>query len=192
VFTSATGVRAAFARAGVLKSAAWSNARFAAIGPATARALRRSGVDVDFVPDSYVGEALADGLPDVAGRRVLLLRAQDGRDVLRDRLLARGAQVRDVAAYTTRAMPLGVDALAALRAGVDAITFTSPSIVEHVVAALGADAGALLSRAAVVTIGPITSDAVRKRGLDVAAEARVATLDGLVAALAAHFDSNPS
>lgn len=189
VFTSATGVRAALDRAQAcgLTTPAWTRARVAAIGTGTAEALQQRGVSVAFLPGTFVGEALGDELPDVAGRRVLLLRAEAGRAVLCERLEARGADVADVAAYTTVPAPLSDASRKALEAGVDAVTFTSASTVQGFVGALGPQAPALMTHAAVVTIGPVTSAALRAAGLRVDAEAPVATLDGLLGALVQHF-----
>jgi uroporphyrinogen-III synthase len=187
VFTSAVGVQAALARAAALglDPTAWP--RVAAIGPATADALRAAGLPVAFVPPRFVGEALAEGLPGVAGRRVLLLRAEDGRAVLRTRLEARGARVHDVAAYSTGPAVLTDAVRADLATGVDAVTFTAASTVRHFLALLGPAARPMLEGATVATIGPATTAAARLLGLRVDTEASAATLDGLVEALAGHL-----
>ncbi|HYE97056.1 MAG TPA: uroporphyrinogen-III synthase, partial [Rubricoccaceae bacterium] len=96
--------------------------RVAAIGPATAQALRERGSDVDFVPEAFVAEALAERLPDVAGRRILLPRADIARPALADGLRARGAVVTDLAAYRTVAETPADGALAVLREGIDVVT----------------------------------------------------------------------
>jgi uroporphyrinogen III methyltransferase / synthase len=46
--------------------------KVAAIGPKTASALEERGVTPDYVPDEYVAEAVASGIGELAGRRVLL------------------------------------------------------------------------------------------------------------------------
>ena len=70
----------------------------AAIGPGTARELARQGIRADVVPPRSVAESLVEALADVAveGRRVLVARAAEARDVLPDALRERGAEV-DVA-----------------------------------------------------------------------------------------------
>ena len=187
VFTSANGVRAAFERLGALGLGPdpFAGVRVACVGPATADALEARGVAASFVPTEYVAEALADELPDVAGRRLLLLQAEDARPVLAGRLRARGAIVEVVAAYTTRGAPHGDAARAALEAGADAVTFTAASTVARFLALPGAPA--LLARAAVACIGPVTADAARRHGLRVAVEADPHTLGGLVAGLVAYY-----
>jgi uroporphyrinogen III methyltransferase/synthase len=64
--------------------------------------------------------------------------------------------------------------------GVDAVTFTSSSTVDNFCDALG---GAPDPQPLVVSIGPVTSDTARTRGLRVDAEAAVHTIDGLIATL---------
>jgi uroporphyrinogen III methyltransferase/synthase len=79
---------------------ALGTARLAAIGPATAEALRARGCRVELVPSEYVAEALVDGLRDRLrpGDRMLLPRAAEARDVLvRElaRLVRRMLRARD-------------------------------------------------------------------------------------------------
>lgn len=183
VFTSERGVRTALAAARTVPGTpVWQRARVAAVGSATAAALRERGIAVAFVPDRFDGARLAETLPDVAGCGVVLLRAEEGSEALVVGLSARGARVRDVAAYATAPADPAV-IRGAFRGGVDAVTFASASAVAGVVAALGTDAHATLTRCELVTIGAVTSEAVRRHGLEVAAEAQTSTLDGLVHAL---------
>jgi uroporphyrinogen III methyltransferase/synthase len=180
VFTSANAVDRFCA---LLPDArAFGPARVAAVGVATAAALARFGVRADLVPDRAVGEGLVEVFPgpDGAGR-VLLPRAAAGREVVPDGLRAKGWDVEVVEAYRTVASDPGPDALAAARAA-DAIVFTSPSTVQHYLAAAG---GPDAVPPVVVCIGPVTAEAARAAGLDVAAEAPDANPGGLVRALSA-------
>jgi uroporphyrinogen III methyltransferase/synthase len=188
VFTSANGVEAFFggglAPAG-LDARALGSARVAAIGPGTTRALERHGIRADLVPERFVAESLLDAFPDPAGpdARVLLARAETARDVLPEGLGARGYAVDVLPVYRT--VPVEADAadLARVRAGeVDAITFTSSSTVTNFCDAVGETTGATPT---VVSIGPVTSQTARDRGLTVRAEADPHTIDGLVDALLA-------
>ena len=71
--------------------------------------------------------------------------------------------------------------VARVRAGdVDAITFTSSSTVTNLCDVLGAVPD---PQPTVVSIGPVTSDAARTRGLRVDAEADPHTIDGVVDAV---------
>lgn len=195
-FTSANGVARFFEalREARLDARALARARVVAIGPATAEALRRNGIEPDAVPREHVGEAVADAVTalldaGVAGARVVIPRAEEAREALPEILRARGASVEVVPVYrTVSAAAEGAEALReALTLGVDAVTFASASTVHHVCDVLGDDAAALLARTAVATIGPITSEAARRRGLTVSIEAAAYTADGLLDALRAHF-----
>ncbi len=186
VLTSANGVRALFdaLHAAGGDARALAGCRVAAIGPGTAAALDACGVRADLVPDRYVAEALLDAFPDPAhpGEAVLVARAAQARDVLPDGLTARGYTVEVLPLYTTRPAPPDPDVLAALRAGrVDAVTFTSSSTVTNFCDAVGP----LDTPPLVVSIGPVTSETARARGLTVDAEAREHTIDGLVAQVVA-------
>jgi uroporphyrinogen III methyltransferase / synthase len=158
--------------------------RVACIGPATAEALAAAGVRADVVPERYVAEGLEEALRayDMHGARVLLPRAAGARTVLPEALGRRGAHVDDVEAYRTEPDAAGAEqvrALVALRA-LDVVTFTSPSTVRSLVAAVGAELGG----ARVAVIGPVTAAAAREAGLPVWLEAEEHTIPGLVDALA--------
>ena len=186
VVTSANAVRVMDERLTALGLGAQSLAhlRCAAVGPSTAEALRSLDLAVDVVPERYVGEALADALAErVRGQRVLLVRAAVARDVVPEALRAVGAEVVIVDAYRT---VVPADAAGRARAifGAeslpDAVVFTSGSTVTHLLDVLR-DAGlAFPSQVACVSIGPVTSVALRDAGLVVAAAAATASLDGLV------------
>lgn len=194
-FTSANGVRFFFdaLRASGRDARALAGAAVVAVGPATANALRRNGIDADLVPERHVGEALADAViallgDRAAGARALLPRAEVARVELVAALRARGVIVDDVPTYrTVSAAAEQADELRrCLREGVDAVTFMSPSAVNSVLDALG-DEAALLGGAAIASVGPVTSAALRARGLAPTVEARSYTADGLVDVLRAHF-----
>jgi len=155
----------------------------AAIGPGTAAELARGGIRADVVPERSVAEALVEALAGVAveGRRVLVARAAEARDVLPDALRERGAEVDVVSLYETVAAPLDESARAAL-AEADSVTFTSSSTVRFLLEALGPDGG-LPDAARIVSIGPITSATAREHGLTVHVEAERHDIDGLVDAL---------
>jgi uroporphyrinogen III methyltransferase/synthase len=151
----------------------------AAIGPGTAGALRAGGIEADIVPPRAVAESLIETLAGRSVQRVLIARAEQARDVLPDALRARGAEVEILPLYRTVAEPLHDDARAAAL-GADYVTFTSASAVRFFVEAAGRP-----ERAQIVSIGPITSEALREHGLEPDVEAAEHTPDGLVAALLA-------
>ena len=158
-------------------------ATVAAIGPGTAAELERAGIRADVVPERSVAEALVEALEavPVEGRRVLLARAAEARDVLPDALRRRGARVDVVALYDTVAEPLDEAAREALSCA-DYVTFTSSSTVRFLLKALGSPA-ALPPGGRIVSIGPITSATAREHGLTVHVEAKRHDIDCLVEAI---------
>jgi uroporphyrinogen III methyltransferase/synthase len=175
---------------------AFGRAKIAAIGPGTAVALERCGLTPDVVAKEHRGEGLAsDVLAAMSASggtkaRVLLPRAEVGRDVVPDALRAAGCEVDVVSVYKTRSPPRALlEGLAALLEGgeIDAVTFTSSSTVEHLCDALEARAAELLARTCVASIGPITTETAQKRGIRVDVVAEVSTIPGLVTALENHF-----
>lgn len=156
--------------------------RLAAIGPGTADALAEYRLRADLLPDTYRAEALAAALaPQTAGRRVLLVRASRGREVLAEQLSAAGATVEQVVAYrssdVTSADPEVAAALAAGR--IDWITVTSSAIARALVNLFGDR----LRLARLASISPLTSETLAGLGHAVAAEATEYTMPGVVAAI---------
>ena len=162
---------------------ALAGATVAAIGPGTARELERHGIRPDVVPPRSVAESLVEALADVhvEGRRVLVARAAEARDVLPEALSERGARVDVVALYDTIAEPLDDAQIEALAAA-DYVTFTSSSTVQFLLDAVGSPDG-LPADGRLVSIGPVTSATAREHGLTVHVEAQRHDIDGLVEAL---------
>jgi uroporphyrinogen III methyltransferase / synthase len=161
---------------------ALAGVRIAAIGPGTASALRACGIVADVVSERFVGEGLLEALgSDLAGQRVLVARAQDARDALPDGLRAAGAHVEIVALYRTlREAPRDLDA--ALSA--DAVAFSAASTVRNLAAALD---GRSPADVRAISIGPVTSEAIREHGFELVAEAEQHDLDGLVETILERF-----
>ncbi|HXE74671.1 MAG TPA: uroporphyrinogen-III synthase [Candidatus Xenobia bacterium] len=194
IFTSVNGVEAFAARLrkkGKTMSAL-KGALIAAIGPATARALRVRGLRVRVVPEEFRAEGLVQALQRVQwrGKRVLLARAAKARQVLPQELRRRGASVDVIAVYRTIVPTANRSRVARLFGArkPDAITFTSSSTVRNFCAMAGTkQAQRTLHGVTVATIGPVTSRTARALGLKVGVEAKSYTVPGLVKALANHF-----
>lgn len=188
ILTSANTVRALVERVAALgiSFAECQIPQIAAVGDGTAAAARNAGFAVAVVPENYVAESLAACLADrVAGKRVLLARAEVARDVIPDALRAAGGEVEVVDAYRN-VLPEAAPQLlrAALAAGIDAATFTSSSSVTHLAEA-ARQAGIAFPPAGVkaVSIGPITSATLRELGWEPAAEAAPSDVPGLIDAV---------
>jgi len=168
--------------------------RLAAIGPATAEALRALGLETEVVPEEYVAEALAERLRALIrpGERVLLARAAEARDVLVTLLEAAGARVDEVPAYQTR--PAAEDAAELRRAlgegRVDVVSFTSSSTVRHFAELFpGEDLPQVLRGVAVACIGPVTRATALALGLEARIVPREYTIPALARAIADHYAS---
>jgi uroporphyrinogen-III synthase len=158
VVTSANGARE------LARRAAGTPRRLAAIGPATAEALRTHGLEPELIADVATQEGLAAALPRPAGR-VLLAAAEGARTHLVEEL---GAEL--VPLYRTRELsPDLPDA--------DLVVLASASAA-RAFARLDSDLPA-------ISIGPETTRAAREAGVRVVREASPHTVDGLVAAVAA-------
>jgi uroporphyrinogen-III synthase len=156
---------------------------WAAVGPGTARVLTEGGFPPDLVPETSVAEALAAAFPapEAPGpdATVLFPRAAVVRGDLAEGVRQKGWRVDEVVAYRTEAGEPDPGAVAAA-AVATAVAFTSSSTVDRTVELLGPGRVPPV----VVTIGPVTTEAARRAGLEVAAEASPHSLVGLVAALA--------
>ena len=158
----------------------------AAIGPKTAEALQAHGITPDFVPEEYVAEAILPGLGDLLGKWVLLPRAEIARKALPEAIFEAGGVPHEIAVYKTLPVQPSVEGLAALRAGVDIITLTSPSTVHNFVAIArqdGLDPLSLPGNPLFACIGPITEQAAREQGLFNLVTAREYTTEGLIEAI---------
>jgi uroporphyrinogen-III synthase len=184
VFTSANSVRA-FGKQ-ICK------ARVATVGSATREFAERQGWEVAVTPESYVAEALVEALgrEELSGKRILIPSAAVTRDVVRDELTRRGARVDVVEAYRN-VIPAEAAAMTKKVFRVpfpDWITFASSSAVENLASLAGVEN---LRRSKIASIGPVTSDTVRKHGLTVTVEAEPHTVAGLVDAIESHLGKTP-
>lgn len=163
-------------------------ARLASAGPATTEAIR-THLPGRPVTAEATGAYGADGLSralalvDLKGARMLLPVSDLSPATLADALRERGATVDVVVAYRT-AVPSGVGERlrAALQAGLDVLTFASPSAVETFARFGGAGCAV-----PAVVIGPSTASAVLIARLTLAGTAETATDEGLAAAVERHL-----
>ncbi|MSR32267.1 MAG: uroporphyrinogen-III C-methyltransferase [Gemmataceae bacterium] len=187
VFTSVNGVRRFFTR--VLELGfdlrKMGSCKIAAIGPATAKALASYSLKADQVPATYSSEGLAESLaPHVQGKKILLVRAEQGRAVLKDALDPL-ANLTQVAVYCQQPPRRGD--LEFLRSHLENglihyLLVTSSNIAKNLVDLAGESLlkAVEIGKTKVVSISPITSTALRELGVNPALEAKVFTMNGLI------------
>jgi uroporphyrinogen III methyltransferase/synthase len=188
VFTSANGVESLLG--GLLERGhdlrRLGALRLAAIGTQTAAALARFHLRADVIPTEFTSEGLSAALaPLVRGQRVLLARADRGRQVLLD-VLQPLCQVEQTAVYSQMdATELDPTIAELIRQGqLDFVTFTSSNNARAFFRLLGpAEKASLASSAQLVSISPVTSAAIRECGFEPAAEAREYTAEGVIEAV---------
>ena len=170
--------------------------RLCAVGPGTAEKLATYGIKVDVVPAEFRAEAVVTAMAASApidGARVLLPRADIGREVISEQLTAAGADVTEVVAYRTVLADSprddDPDVYGMLLNGrIDVVTFTSASAVRNFAKIYGEEQAAdLLKNAVVAVIGPVTADAARQLGLPVTIQPASYTISSLVDAIVAHY-----
>ena len=186
IFTSANGVAWCLNRLSELgKDVRWmAGPRIGAIGPGTAAALIRLGLNVDFIPSQFIAESVVAEFPqDPHGLRILIPRAHEAREELPEGLRAKGAEVTVVSAYETVRNDDCADDLRAVAANehVDVVTFTSASTVHNFVALLG-DVR-VPDDALIACIGPVTAEAAREHGISPTIVADEYSIEGLVDAV---------
>lgn len=195
ILTSVNGVDAVFERLQKLGlNDSWlADIHIAAIGPATKKAIEKHGVHVALTPKEYVAESVVEAMRDeVAGRRILLVRAKVARDVIPTELRKSGAAVDVIEAYETVVPQNSKVELQKILRGTetrpDLITFTSSSTAKNFMELIGADAArSELDGVALASIGPVTTQTLEEIGLRADIEAKEYTVPGLVDAIVAHF-----
>jgi uroporphyrinogen III methyltransferase/synthase len=177
---------------------ALGRAKLAAVGPATAERLVKYGLKADVVPAEFRAEALAQAIADrvkpaVGGTKVLVPRADIGREVVADELRKLGADVTEVVAYRTVVVDPEREGepdvyRMLLERRIDVVTFTSPSAVRHFVRVLGAEPAADLLRATVVaSIGPITAETASQANIETRIMPTTSTVPAFVDAIVGYF-----
>ncbi|MDQ8202863.1 uroporphyrinogen-III C-methyltransferase [Pelagicoccus sp. SDUM812003] len=167
--------------------------RIAAVGKSTAKEIKKYYVTTDLIPDEANAESLADALiatDSMDSAKILVVAGNLGRDVLIDKLEEARAIVDRFEVYKTEQTDLSEQPAAKQfrEQGADGILFTSSSGVRSFVEQakhLQLGDGAL--RPKTISIGKITSAAMKEMGLPVDLQAKEASLDSLVEAVVKRF-----
>jgi len=170
-----------------------------AVGPKTAKALEQNCIRPDLIPADHRAEGVVAELLKIGvkGKRILYPRAEIARPLIIDSLQAAGAEVVAPVAYRTM-LPEGSEPkLRKLLStdDIDAVCFSSSSTFNNLFVMLGDDLKKLQGQTKFFSIGPQTSETIRKHGFEVALEPEQWTLDALVAAMVDYYKrigiSNP-
>jgi uroporphyrinogen III methyltransferase/synthase len=169
----------------------------AVVGPKTAEALHKYGLNADLQAKDFRAEGILAELQKegVVGRNILYPHAELARDLITRELTAAGANVDAPIAYSSKIPDNGPELLKLLQTGgIDAITFTASSTVDNFISLLGKKNIGLISAIPLFSIGPLTSETMTRHNLTIAAKASPSTLEALVDALTNYFQShtNPS
>jgi uroporphyrinogen III methyltransferase/synthase len=194
IFTSANGVNFFWQRLTDKgkNSSLLSSLKICAIGPATAKQLRKKGMEVDYVPKEFIAESILQGFGKmmIQGKRILLARAKVARDILPKGLRKMGAEVDVVEAYRTVKPRGGEKRLKQILTDgkIDVVTFTSSSTVNHFAELLKEDDLKILLRGITIAcIGPITAQTAKQWGMRVQIQPKRYTIAALTQAIAGYF-----
>ena len=191
VFTSANGVRFFFEEFHRIFDDIRSLGmlRFACIGDTTAKAIREQHIKVECQPKVATAEALADELiatGSLDSAKLLIITGNLNRDTIVQKLEDARAIVDQLQVYKTEKTDLSAEPAAEdFRAqGADAILFASSSAVQSFVdQAAALTLGKNAQRPMAGSIGPQTSETMKKVGMPIDFEAKTPSLDALVEAL---------
>ena len=193
ILTSVNGVEAFFER--LLETNQYygtlTDITVVAVGPKTAQAIRDHHTRPDLIPDDHRAEGIVAELLKIGveGKQILYPRAELARPLIVESLQAAGAKVSAPVAYRT-ILPNGseekIRTLFSEKA-IDAVCFSSSSTFDNLYAMLGDDLKQLQEATKFFSIGPLTSETIRKYDFNVDLEPQQWTLDALVAAMVEYY-----
>lgn len=194
IFTSANGVKYFFEEffRRFQDIRCFGGMRIACVGESTARAVKPFYLSVELIPEIQNADSLADALiasDSLDSANVLVVTGNLNREELVERLDKEGRAIVDTfQVYKTEKADLSAvsDVQAFKEKGADIITFASPSAVDSFVSQAKALAlSEKAQRPAACSIGPVTSEAMRKVGMPVDLEAKEQSLSGMLQAITA-------
>ncbi len=183
VFTSPNGVEIFFdfLRKNQMDIRILAGLQFAVIGSGTAAALERRGIFPAYLPEKYDVESLADGICRMVGRdeSILILRAEQGSEILTEKLTEAKQNFADVKIYDIVVDEAKRQAAHAAVKEMDFITFASGSGVRGFLE----DGGIIPAGTKAVCIGGSTARMLRRYGHKELIAAETFNVDGVVDAI---------
>lgn len=195
IFTSVNGVHSFIGRLAELKrdiKEAMTGVKICTVGLKTADAVEQYGLRVDFVPDEFRAEAIAEGFKKLGamGEKILIPRAQAGREILPEELKRMGMEADVVPVY--KVIRPDVDAswlkTRLQNKEIDVITFTSGSCVRNFIEFLGAEEYKILLKGVkIACISPVTADSAKKYSIEADIVPERYTVEDLAQAIAKYY-----
>lgn len=189
-FTSANAVAFFWKRLEALGFDArkFGNVSICAIGPGTAKALAAHGLKADLMPKRFVAESLVEdflALHADTQLPILLPRAKQARELLPERLTAKGYQVDVIPCYETVPDSSQASLVAErLEAGrLSCITFASSSTVRNFLTLISPDTLRSHPEVQLAAIGPVTAKTLEEAGLPCHIQPETYTISALIAAV---------
>ncbi|WMM23869.1 uroporphyrinogen-III C-methyltransferase [Tissierella sp. MB52-C2] len=185
IFTSVNGVNIFFQRFFQLGMdiRTLANIEIAAVGPKTAAAIGKYGINPDIIPNEFVAEGLIDELSKVLSKEdnVLIPRAKIGRNELINEL-SQIATINDLKIYHTVKDEENKEEIMDTLNDLDSyyLLFTSSSTFTNFSEILKEDVGPALEKGKIVSIGPITTKTIEEAGYSVYKQAKEYTIDGIL------------
>ena len=193
IFTSVNAVEAVLNRLAYMGIERFPDTlRVASIGPKTAARLIEGGFSPHFMPQDYLAEAILPGLGDLNDRWVLLPLADIAERKLAQAIQSANGIAHVLTAYHTLPAEPDPAGLAAIRSGVDIVTFSSGSTARNFVSIVeraGLDPFQLPGKPRIACIGPKTAQEAQRLGFSVDILANTYTTEGLVQAIAAQIQN---
>lgn len=198
IFTSVNGVSSFMGRiTGLGRDVrdVFYDVKICTVGVKTADAVEPYGLHVDFVPADFRAEAIVKGLKGIAGigQKILIPRAEVGREILPEELAKMGLNVDVVPVYKVVRPDIDVSWLREMlnKKEIDVVTFTSGSTVRNFIEFIGTEEYKILLKGIkMACISPVTANSVRKYGIDVDIVPDRFTIEDLAEAIAKYYVGN--
>lgn len=185
IFTSVNAVSIFFAhlRGSGKDARSLNGITMIAIGSATAAHLGTCGIKADIVPEQFTSEGIISVLQTfgVAGKNFLIPRAEQARDVIIRYIRENGGTCSIVPIYRAEIPSPASE----IQSGIDVVTFTSSSTANNFIMLYGKQ---FLENKVIASIGPITTQTLKKAGIEITIEATRSDIPGLVTAIEEYFD----
>lgn len=153
--------------------------KFCALGIKTKKAIENFGIKVDIMPENYAGEDGVKALEKVLKKtdKLLVPRAKMGRPEIIDSLKDL-AEITEIQIYDTKSLSAEIEETLEEYERYS-LVFTSASTFNNFYKGIK-DRNRIFSGAKIISIGPITSIAIKKAGLNVDIEAKEYTIEGII------------